>query len=200
VSVQFGRWNFAGQPPAPDYIEKVSSVIAPYGPDGNERYSVDGVTILYRAFCTTKESCGERHPHPCTSGAMLTWDGVLDNRNELIAELRDSVTASSTDAAIVAAAYEKWREKCLPKLIGDWAISVWNPADQTLLLARDPLGTHYLYYAFDKDSAAWCTILEPLVRFAGKTFSARVGAWTLAASRSRPYLTCRKNWNRSCIV
>ena len=56
MSVQFGRWNFEGQPPAPDYIEKVSAALAPYGPDSDESYSKGGVQILYRAFHTTKES------------------------------------------------------------------------------------------------------------------------------------------------
>ena len=39
MSVQFGRWNFEGQPPAPDYVEKVSATLAPYGPDSDESYS-----------------------------------------------------------------------------------------------------------------------------------------------------------------
>ncbi len=39
MSVQFGTWNFEGQPPSPDYIEKVSATLAPYGPDSNESYS-----------------------------------------------------------------------------------------------------------------------------------------------------------------
>ncbi len=50
MSVQFGRWNFEGQTPAPDYIEKVSATLVPYGPDSDESYSKDGVRILYRAF------------------------------------------------------------------------------------------------------------------------------------------------------
>ena len=62
MSVQFGRWNFEGQPPAPDYIEKVSATLAPYGPDSNESYSKGGIKILYRAFHTTKESHREKQP------------------------------------------------------------------------------------------------------------------------------------------
>ena len=54
MSVQFGRWNFDGQPPSPEYVEKVGETLAPYGPDSNESYSKEGVKILYRAFCTTK--------------------------------------------------------------------------------------------------------------------------------------------------
>jgi asparagine synthase (glutamine-hydrolysing) len=171
MSVQFGRWNFEGQPPAPDYIEKVSATLAPYGPDSNESYSRGGISILYRAFHTTKESRCEKQPCISPSGAVITWDGRLDNRAELISELSDSLTITSTDVAIVAVAHEKWGISCFAKLIGDWALSIWNPRERSVLLAKDPIGTRHLYYSFDNDEVTWSTILDPLVRLAGKTFA-----------------------------
>ena len=171
MSVQFGRWNFEGQPPALDYVEKVSATLAPYGPDSDESYSNRGIRILYRAFHTTKESRRETQPHISPSGAVITWDGRLDNRTELINEFRHSVNVNSTDVVIVAASYEKWGTKCLGKLIGDWALSIWNPGERSLLLAKDPIGTRHLYYSFDNAKVTWSTILDPLVRFAGKTFA-----------------------------
>src|SRR5437588_5851263 len=170
MSVQFGRWNFEGQPPAPDYVEKVSAALAPYGPDSSEAYSKGGVTILYRAFYTTKESRHETQPQVSPSGAAITWDGRLDNRAELISDLRGSLTISCTDVVIVAAAYEKWGMDCFAKLIGDWALSIWNPVNRSLVLAKDPIGTRHLYYSCDKNNITWSTILDPLVRLAGNTF------------------------------
>ncbi len=171
MSVQFGRWNFEGQQPASDYFEKVSAFLAPYGPDSNESYSTGGVRILYCAFHTTKESLREKQPHISSSGAVITWDGRLDNRADLINEVRDSLIVNSTDVAIVAASYEKWGANCLKKLIGDWALSVWNPQERSVLLAKDPIGTRHLYYSFDNNQVTWSTILDPLVRLAGKTFA-----------------------------
>lgn len=170
MSVQFGIWNVGGQPPAPDYIEKVSATLAPYGPDSNESYSNGSIRVLYRAFHTTKESHRERQPCICPSGAVITWDGRLDNRAELISELRDYLTVNSTDVAVVVAAYEEWGASCLGRLIGDWALSIWNPRDRSVLLAKDTIGTKHLYYSFDNDQVTWSTILDPLVRLAGKTF------------------------------
>src|SRR5713226_7761837 len=95
MSVQFGRWNWEGQSPAPDYIEKVSATLAPYGPDSNESYSKGGVKILYRAFHTTKESRRETQPQISQSGVVITWDGRLDNRADLISDLQDSMTTIS---------------------------------------------------------------------------------------------------------
>jgi asparagine synthase (glutamine-hydrolysing) len=171
MTVQFGRWNFEGQQAAPDYLGKVSSTLAPYGPDSNESYAQGGVSILYRAFHTTKESRRESQPHISPSGAVITWVGRLDNRSELIRDLRDGMTANPTDVDTVAAAYEKWGANCIPKLIGDWALSIWNPNDRSLLLAKDFIGTHHLYYLLDKDHVTWSTILDPLVLFAGGSFS-----------------------------
>jgi asparagine synthase (glutamine-hydrolysing) len=171
MSVQFGRWNFEGRPTTPDYIEKVSAALAPYGPDSDEAHSKDGVTILYRAFHTTKESRGEKQPHISCSGAVITWDGRLDNRADLIRELSNSLTNGSTDVAIVAKAFEKWGANCFAKLIGDWALSILEPANRSLILAKDPIGTRHLYYSFDKNQVTWSTTLDPLVRLAGKTFA-----------------------------
>ena len=170
MSVQFGRWNFSGQTAATDYIEKVSAFLAPFGPDTNDQYSKNGTTILYRAFCTTKESWSEKQPHVSRSGAVIVWDGRLDNRKELFSELRGSLSADSPDVLFVAAAYDTWGNKCFEKLIGDWALSIWNPDERSVLLAKDPIGIRHLYYSIAEDNVTWSTILDPLVLYAGRTF------------------------------
>src|SRR6266478_1142171 len=210
MSVQFGRWNFEGQGSTPEYIDKVNAALAPYGPDSDESYSKGGLKILYRAFHTTRESHWEAQPHISPSGSVITWDGRLDNRAELIGELGDllktNATANSrgwsgqratayvsgptptlqnpgwssqsansvddfTDVEIVAGAHEKWGAECLGRLIGDWALSIWNPREQSVLLAKDPIGTKHLYYSIEKDHVTWSTILDPLVLYAGRTFA-----------------------------
>src|SRR5579863_2811650 len=170
MSVQFGRWNWEGDRPAPDYAEKVSATLASYGPDSNELYSKGETTIVYRAFHTTKESHGEKQPYISRSGAVITWDGRLDNRADLLIELEDSLTISSTDVEIVAASYEKWNTNSFAKLIGDWALSIWIPIRRSLFLATDFIGIRHLYYSIENNYVAWSTVLDPLVQFAGKAF------------------------------
>jgi len=171
MSVQFGRWNFDGKPVDLDYLEKVKPLLAPYGPDDAGTYSKGNISILYRAFHTTKESRHETQPHVTPSGAVITWDGRLDNRSDLIRQLQDVVTIASTDVEIVAAVYEYWGSDCFPMLIGDWAFSIWDANTRSLILAKDPIGTRHLYYSFDNNQFTWSTILDPLVLFTGKTFA-----------------------------
>src|SRR5262249_1884057 len=170
MSAQFGRWNHDGTPVDARYLQKATAVISPYGPDAESLYTKHDMAIVYRAFHITKESRRETQPYMTASGAIITWDGRLDNRAELIGTLGELLTADSTDVSIVAAAYDHWGTDCLSRLIGDWALSIWNPAKRSLLLAKDPIGTRQLYYSFDQDQVTWSTILDPLLLLAGKTF------------------------------
>jgi asparagine synthase (glutamine-hydrolysing) len=171
MSVQFGRWNLDGKPVDRDYLAKVKLLLAPYGPDEADSYSEGNISILYRAFRTTKECRLETQPHATPSSVILTWDGRLDNRADLIRQLPNVQTTSLTDVEIVAAAYEYWRNDCFSMLIGDWALSIWDPHTRSLTLVKDPIGTRHLYYSFDDTQITWSSILDPLVLFAGKTFS-----------------------------
>jgi asparagine synthase (glutamine-hydrolysing) len=166
MSVQFGRWNFHGKPVDRGYLEKVKPMLSVYGPDDAGCYGMHDIAILYHAFHTTKESLAEGQPHVTSSGSILVWDGRLDNRKDLIGELSELVSDNSTDIQIVAAAYDTWRLDCLRKLIGDWALSIWDPAAHSLLLAKDCLSERPLYYCFDETRISWSTILDPLVVFA----------------------------------
>lgn len=170
MGVQFGRWNVDGAPVDQTYLVKVKATIAPYGPDDQGTYAKTGLSILYRAFHTTREARREMQPHVSESGIVITWDGRLDNRAELIRRSRDVQTARDSDVSIVAAAYETWGADCFAKLVGDWALSIWDPNSRSLILAKDPVGTRHLYYSIENDQVTWSTILDPLVLFAGRSF------------------------------
>lgn len=169
MSAQFGKWNFAGDLATPEHLDRVQVMLGPYGPDGGNSYTGDGISIAYRAFHTTKESRTEVQPHVSISGSVTTWDGRLDNRAELVRQFTGRVSIDSSDALIVAAAYEEWGTDALAKLIGDWSLSIWNPRE--LILAKDPIGTHQLFYTVDTTGITWCTILDPLILLAGKAFT-----------------------------
>src|ERR1700722_8818192 len=126
MSVQFGKCNFDGKRVDRQDLDEVRPVLAPYGPDGEGYICKDNLGILFRAFYTTKESRRETQPHISMAGFVLTWDGRLDNREELISQLLPELLRESTDLEIVASAYQRWGKDAFAKLIGDWALSVLN--------------------------------------------------------------------------
>jgi len=171
MSAQFGRCNFDGKPVNIHELDRVRAVLAPYGPDAEGSFCKDNAGVIYRAFHTTKESRLEVQPHVAPSGAVVTWDGRLDNREEIIGQLRGGLSASSTDLSIVATAYDRWGVDAFSKLIGDWAVSIWDASAHSLILAKDFVGTRHLYYSIDRHEVTWSTVLDPLVLFPGKTFA-----------------------------
>jgi asparagine synthase (glutamine-hydrolysing) len=89
------------------------------------------------------------------------WDGRLDNHKELRNEL--GCTEQSTQADCVAAAFQKWQASAFARLRGDWAATIWNPQEQVLLLAKDPMGARPLYYASTSQAVFWSNSLAWLV-------------------------------------
>src|SRR5882757_9538167 len=108
MSVKFGKCSFDGKPVDPRDLDQVRPVLAPYGPDGEGYTCMDNFGVLYRAFHTTKESRLEHQPYVSASGGVITWDGRLDNREDLIGQLAGQLPTTSTDVSIAALAYERW--------------------------------------------------------------------------------------------
>ncbi len=170
MSVQAGIWNFDGRSVDHKLLIDFSESLKQQGPDGESCY-VDGpVALLYRPFHTTAESRRDKQPYVSHQGYVLTWDGRLDNRNDLIRELRSDLETNSTDIAIVAAAFDRWNTDCFQRIVGDWAISIWNPEERELILAIDYMAIRHIFYYVKNDRIWWSTDLTPLVLLSGDKF------------------------------
>src|SRR5437660_9954302 len=93
MSVQVGVWNLDGEQVDRKFLHDVGQSVAEYGPDGEFTQFSGSIGMLYRPFHTTSESRLQRQPHLSATGKLATWDGRLDNRDELISELTDDVSA-----------------------------------------------------------------------------------------------------------
>src|SRR5260221_3508229 len=157
VSTQAGIWNFDGVPAGEDLLRKLVRVMPTVSPDGEYVYNSGAVGMFYRAFHTTTESHLERQPYVSGRGNVITWDGRLDNREELERELKEEAFPDGSDVGVIAAAFDRWGTGCFRKFIGDWALAVWSPGEQTLVLARDYIGIRRLYYYATRKKIIWCT-------------------------------------------
>jgi asparagine synthase (glutamine-hydrolysing) len=163
MSAILGRWSFDQQDRRNDCLAGMDSSIAPLGPDRLGSYVSEETKIFFHEFRTTPESTEQ--PLVTSQGAVVCFDGRLDNREELIAAL-GCLDSGCADALIVGAAYQRWHEDCFARLIGDWALSIWNPRERAVLLAKDSVGIRHLYFLLDSSSLCWSTALEPLVLLA----------------------------------
>lgn len=163
MSVQAGIWNFDGHPVDRDAIESYSRRLGKHGPDGESTFFDGCIAMLYRPFHTTSESRLERQPYISAAGNIITWDGRLDNGEELAAQLTDRPSTMVTDVSMVAAAFDRWGSDCFAKFIGDWAFAGWNRKERTLTLAIDYMAIKHLHYYLKGEKLTWCTDLKALV-------------------------------------
>jgi asparagine synthase (glutamine-hydrolysing) len=166
MSVQSGIWHFDSKPVQATDLSSLGRAAGEFGPDGESQYVQESVGMLYQPFHTTTESREESQPF-VGSQHVFTWDGRLDNRDDLAGALRNLLPIRPTDVAIVAAAFERWGTDCFGKLIGEWAASIWDPSNKQLLLARDYIGVRQLFYYPQRHQVAWCTILSALAQYGG---------------------------------
>lgn len=164
MSAIAGIYNFDGLPVADGQLISLASGLASRPFDSNSFFKSGCFASIHRAFHTNNHSRSEIQPTISSEGMTLAWDGRLDNRLELISSLR--LDKDSTDVEIVMEAFRQWEISSFTKLIGDFALALWVPATQTLLLARDAIGTRTLYYYIGERRVIWATELSALIAFA----------------------------------
>lgn len=79
---------------------------------------------------------------------LLVADLRIDNREELLEALgRPACDAAGlADAQILMAAWERWGEQALDRVLGDYAFALWDARSGEMLLVRDPAGVRPLHY------------------------------------------------------
>ena len=126
-----------------------NAVIADRGYDARGIWSNGPIGLAQRAFWTTPEQKFEVQPLiDNEAGLTLVMDGRVDNRSDLIADLKAYGINKPlvTDADIVLHAYQVWKEDCALKIIGDFAFAIWDSNKEQLFCARDALGIRPFYY------------------------------------------------------
>lgn len=95
-----------------------------------------------------RPAAGAAAPLPRAGGdgsPVAVLDGRIDNREEILATL-PQVPAGADDVDVLAAAYRAWGDGLLQRLVGEFALAVWDPLDRRLLCANDPAGIRRVYY------------------------------------------------------
>src|SRR5579863_2414217 len=155
--------------------------------DGREISECEGGAILSRARCRDGEPptgrslpgvflahsalhLGSRTrdlPQPyIIQTRAITFDGRLDNRDELLLSLSDILSGDRSDRALALAAYGRWGIEGLVRLVGDWSLAIWDATQRALILASDFAGVRPLYYCLQGNRVLWSTALGPLVDWA----------------------------------
>ena len=121
-------------------LGRMLECIPQWGSDAVRIWSDNYVGLGHRQLCTTEESLREVQPANNRAGTCwITFDGRVDNREELIKRLRNkfSKLQSATDVELVLCAYDIWGTECLKSIVGDFAFALWDANEEQLFCGRD---------------------------------------------------------------
>lgn len=130
-----------------DALQHGLDAIAHRGHDGISCYNDDRIFIGHRLFDTGCNGFAVDE-----DGFVISFDGRLDNRNALCAQLRADGAMNSpgydnlNDTRLLLLAYRHFGAELPKHLVGDFAIGIWDALQQHLYLFRDHFGVRPLFY------------------------------------------------------
>jgi asparagine synthase (glutamine-hydrolysing) len=123
------------------------------GPDGGDVWADNdaGIALGHRRLAIIDLSEAGHQPMISSCGRMVvSYNGEIYNAPELRAELvaRGRVFRGRSDTEVIVEGAAEWGlEAFLPRLIGMFAIALWDRRNRLLTLVRDRFGIKPLYYS-----------------------------------------------------
>ncbi|HKV06547.1 MAG TPA: asparagine synthase (glutamine-hydrolyzing) [Thermoanaerobaculia bacterium] len=162
-----------GAPPVDrEEVLRTRDAMALRGPDGcGAWFSGDGrIGLGHRRLAILDLSSAGAQPMASEDGRLrIVLNGEIYNFRELRRELEGEGHSfrSQSDTEVLLALYARDGAAMLPRLRGMFALAIWDGAEKTLLLARDPLGIKPLYYAADGGTLRFASQVKALERGGG---------------------------------
>jgi asparagine synthase (glutamine-hydrolysing) len=101
------------------------------------------------------------------AAGAIAFDGAIDNRVELWAELgRRSDSEPSDDAELALQLWSKHGEEGLALMAGQFALALWDAPSRRLVLARDRVGYAPLYFAVTGERLVFASEYKALLALA----------------------------------
>ncbi|HTC06477.1 MAG TPA: hypothetical protein VK749_23955, partial [Xanthobacteraceae bacterium] len=143
-----GLLRFDGGPVTRHGLERAANALRQYGPDRADIAIGDGIGLVHVLMRMTPEDQFDRQPWQGASGALITADGRLDNRDEVLERIGVTPGEARTwpDSRVLLAGWEKFGDALWPMLRGPFAVAIWDPRRRALTLARDHLGLNVVMW------------------------------------------------------
>jgi asparagine synthase (glutamine-hydrolysing) len=151
-------------PEAKQQVEKMVALLAHRGPDGAGIATGNSAILGATRLAIRGLTDGDQPLVDAETGVTVVCNGEIDNHQEI----RDWLAQQgrrvehTTDVAVIPQLYLELGERFPEKLVGAFAVAIWDPRCNTLILARDRAGERPLYYRQQGASIAFASELTAL--------------------------------------
>lgn len=132
-----------------DTIATMTATLEYRGPDAGGVWTCARAALGHRRLAIIDLEGGRQ---PMAAGGddlpVMTYNGEVYNYRELRKELRElgHEFRTESDSEVVLRAYLEWGQDFADRLDGIFALAIWDPRSEELLLVRDRMGVKPLYY------------------------------------------------------
>ena len=152
-------------------IQAMQGALNHRGPDDSGIYisSISGdrqSALAHTRLSILDLSAAGHQPMSTTDGRYtITFNGEIYNFQDLRKELisQGENFKSQTDTEIILKLYQKLGRECVTKLRGMFAFAIWDEAEKTCFIARDPLGIKPLYYWHSHQTLVFASELRAVI-------------------------------------
>lgn len=141
-----GMQTISGRAPEGRWIDAMAAALAHRGPDGEGRFVSGATGLAHTRLAIIDLETGDQ-PLFDPEGLALVANGEIYNYLELRRELGESAFATRSDCEPPLKLYRRDGVRFADALRGMYAIAIYDPDGERLVLARDPFGIKPLYYA-----------------------------------------------------
>src|SRR3954452_18848584 len=125
MSAIFGQWNPDRRTLEPRHADNALDALRHRGAAAS--WWIEPGIVLGSGTVAGKAE-GHRSTSDPTPGAIVGWDGRLNNRDQLLGSLADratGVTPDCSDDRLISAGYARWGHDVLDHLVGDFAFALF---------------------------------------------------------------------------
>jgi asparagine synthase (glutamine-hydrolysing) len=159
-----GILRFDGKPVERRDLDRMANALQMHGPDRADVVTLGSVGLVNVLMRMTPEDRFDRQPLRGPSGAVITADLRLDNRDDILARIgvAPSEAMAWPDSRVLLMAWEKLGEVLWPELRGVFAVALFDPRSRTLVLARDQVGQNVMVWHRNEHYFAFATMPKGL--------------------------------------
>jgi asparagine synthase (glutamine-hydrolysing) len=156
-----------GRPVERERLEALRDAQSHRGPDDRGAWlSSDGtIGLAHRRLSIIDLSPLGHQPMASADGRFqIVFNGEIYNYRELKRELAalGQPFRTESDTEVLIAGYAEWGEGLLDRLRGMFAFAIYDTRDDSVLLARDPLGIKPLYFARERGGLTFASEVDAI--------------------------------------
>ncbi len=147
------------------FFSEIAKNLNRRGPDAEGFFYSDNCYLGHKRLSIIDLKSGAQPMHSENNRYVISFNGEIYNFKKLKKELDNYKFTTNSDTEVLLASYKQFGEKMLDKIEGMYAFAIYDKKENSIFLARDPLGIKPLVYANIDGKFVFASEIKALLPF-----------------------------------